>query len=98
MIFVYPNLRAPVAVKNFHNASQASFHWAPNGSALVFHAQTDQSKSNYYGDSHIYLLTSDGKRAEKMRPAKEGAVFDVAWGASVWAAALHVCRGGFRVL
>ena len=41
-----------------------------------------QSADNYYGDSHVYFMTSDGRIATGLAPTKKGPVFDIAWGMS----------------
>lgn len=58
---------------------QAEFHWSPKGSGVIVHAVNDVSATNYYGDSHLYLLTTDGRVCKQLSLSKEGPVHAVAW-------------------
>jgi hypothetical protein len=38
-----------------------------------------QSATNYYGDSHLYLMTTDGRVSKQIILPKEGPIHAVAW-------------------
>ena len=58
---------------------QVEFYWSPKGTSLVAHAVNDVSATNYYGDSHLYVFTTDGRVCKQIALSKDGPVHAVAW-------------------
>lgn len=55
--------------------------WNSLGTALLVLAQTDVDKSNksYYGETNLYLLSSNGSVDARVTLDKEGPIHDVTW-------------------
>jgi translation initiation factor 2A len=58
--------------------------WSPKGNAIVVqtHTSVDKSGESYYGESGLYMLSSDGQFDCVVPTGKEGPVFDVQWSPS----------------
>jgi len=71
----------PVARKSFFRISEVDLKWAPDGSALLVcgYCEVDASNKNYYGESSLHFLASDGSLDCKVDLSKEGPVHDAQW-------------------
>jgi uncharacterized protein with WD repeat len=38
-----------------------------------------QSETNYYGDTHVYLFTTNGKVSKQITVAREGPIHAIGW-------------------
>lgn len=77
-LYRYPNLKLPqaVAARSVMKVDGATYHWAPDGTALLAHVMSDSGDS-YYGDTSLVLLAADGAAAAEISPGQ--ALHDVAW-------------------
>jgi len=79
-LYNYPNLEV-VASKSFFKAHEAKLMWNSVGKALLImtHVEVDKSGKSYYGESHLYYLTVDGKFDCNIQLKKEGPIYDCSW-------------------
>lgn len=82
-IYRYPFLSpsATKSTKTFFKCDKADLMWNSTGTCLLVHTRTDfdQSNKNYYGESNLYLQSSDGKFDCNVTLSKEGPIHDVQW-------------------
>ncbi|KAL1867552.1 hypothetical protein VTK73DRAFT_4076 [Phialemonium thermophilum] len=80
-IFNVPQFSMPISQKTFFKGDMVQLKWNGQGTSLIVLAQTHVDKSNksYYGESTIYLLSSNGSFDARLTLDKEGPVHDVAW-------------------
>jgi translation initiation factor 2A len=73
----YPAL----ASKSLFNAEEMSVHWSPKGDAALIALQTsvDTSGQSYYGNTSLYLMSSQKAECVAIDMPQEGPVLDVAW-------------------
>jgi translation initiation factor 2A len=77
-VYAFPKLSTPTCAKSLQ-ADHARLEWSPDGCSLLVELSTDTSADSYYGDSHLFLMTRDGKFSAPVPLAKKGAIHDFAW-------------------
>lgn len=76
-----PSFTSPISQKTFFKGDKVQLKWNAQGTSLIVLAQTDVDKSNksYYGETTMYLLSSNGSFDARVSLNKEGPIHDVAW-------------------
>jgi translation initiation factor 2A len=76
-----PSFNSPVSQKTFFKGDKVQLKWNNLGTSLIVLAQTDVDKSNksYYGETTMYLLSSNGAVDARITLDKEGPIHDVSW-------------------
>ncbi|KXS20117.1 eIF2A-domain-containing protein [Gonapodya prolifera JEL478] len=72
---------APLASKTFFKAEKAQFIWNGVGTAVLVLTQTEVASGNvnYYGDSALYYLSTNGKYDARVTLGDDGPIHDVHW-------------------
>jgi translation initiation factor 2A len=80
-VFNIPHFASPVSQKTFFKGDKVQMKWNKQGTSLLVLAQTDVDKSNksYYGETTLYLLSTNGSFDARITLDKEGPIHDVAW-------------------
>lgn len=80
-VFNVPQFNAPISQKTFFKGDKVQLKWNSLGTSLIVLAQTDVDKSNksYYGETTLYLLSSNGSVDARITLDKEGPIHDVSW-------------------
>ncbi|SMQ54988.1 unnamed protein product [Zymoseptoria tritici ST99CH_3D7] len=80
-IFNVPQFASPVSQKTFFKGDKVQLKWNELGTSLIVLAQTEVDKSNksYYGETNMYLLSSNGGFDSRVQLDKEGPIHDVSW-------------------
>lgn len=61
-VFQVPQFNSPVSQKTFFKGDKVQFKWNKLGTSVIILAQTEVDKSNksYYGETNMYILSSNG--------------------------------------
>ncbi|KAG5925706.1 hypothetical protein E4U42_004039 [Claviceps africana] len=80
-VFNVPLFQNPISQKTFFKGDKVQFKWNKRGSSLLVLAQTDVDKSgkSYYGETTLYLLSTNGAFDARVTLDKEGPIHDVSW-------------------
>ena len=80
-VFAVPHFNAPVSQKTFFKGDKVQLKWNQQGTSLIVLAQTEVDKSNqsYYGETNMYILSSNGGFDSRIQLDKEGPIHDVTW-------------------
>ncbi|KAK8088459.1 hypothetical protein PG997_003420 [Apiospora hydei] len=80
-VFNVPQFNTPISQKTFFKGDKVQLKWNSLGTSLIVLAQTDVDKSNksYYGETTLYLLSSNGTIDTRITLDKEGPIHDVEW-------------------
>ncbi|KAK8020026.1 hypothetical protein PG990_005164 [Apiospora arundinis] len=80
-VFNVPQFNTPISQKTFFKGDKVQLKWNSLGTSLIVLAQTDVDKSNksYYGETNLYLLSSNGTIDTRITLDKEGPIHDVEW-------------------
>lgn len=80
-VFNVPQFGAPVSQKSFFKGDKVQLKWNAQGTTLLVLAQTevDRTGKSYYGETTLYLLSSNGGFDSRVELDKEGPIHDVSW-------------------
>lgn len=80
-MFNVPQFNSPISQKTFFKGDKVQLKWNKQGSSLLVLAQTDVDKSgkSYYGETTLYLLSTNGAFDARVSLDKEGPIHDVSW-------------------
>ncbi|RDA85573.1 hypothetical protein CP532_5372 [Ophiocordyceps camponoti-leonardi (nom. inval.)] len=80
-VYNVPMFQNPISQKTFFKGDKVQLKWNRRGSSILVLAQTDVDKSgkSYYGETTLYLLTTDGAFDARVSLDKEGPIHDVSW-------------------
>lgn len=80
-VFNIPQFAAPISQKTFFKGDKVQMKWNARGSSLLVLAQTDVDRSgkSYYGETTLYLLSTNGAFDARVTLDKEGPIHDVSW-------------------
>ncbi|RDA93417.1 hypothetical protein CP533_1971 [Ophiocordyceps camponoti-saundersi (nom. inval.)] len=80
-VYNVPMFENPISQKTFFKGDKVQLKWNRRGSSILVLAQTDVDKSgkSYYGETTLYLLTTDGAFDARVSLDKEGPIHDVSW-------------------
>ncbi|RYP50208.1 hypothetical protein DL768_004229 [Monosporascus sp. mg162] len=80
-VYNVPQFNTPISQKTFFKGDKVQLKWNSLGTSLLVLAQTDVDKSNksYYGETTLYLLSSNGSVDARVTLDKEGPIHDVSW-------------------
>jgi len=83
-VYNVPQFAAPISQKTFFKGDKVQLKWNSIGTSLIVLAQTEVDKSNrsYYGETTLYLLSSNGAVDARITLDKEGPIHDVTWSAT----------------
>lgn len=71
----------PVARRSFFKSNTAQLMWNKGSTGVLVLATSDVDKTNqnYYGESRLHFLTSDGRHEGAVPLSKEGPIYDAQW-------------------
>lgn len=80
-VFNVPQFSVPVSQKNFFKSDKVQLKWNNAGTTVMVLASTDVDKSgkSYYGETTLFLLSSNGLFDSRVDLDKEGPIHDVTW-------------------
>jgi len=80
-VFKLPQLEQPVSQKTFFKGDKVQLKWNLEGTSVIVLAQTEVDKTNqsYYGETNMYILSSDGGFDSRIQLDKTGPIHDVSW-------------------
>ncbi|PMB70318.1 Eukaryotic translation initiation factor 2A [Beauveria bassiana] len=80
-VFNVPQFNAPISQKTFFKGDKVQLKWNKRGSSILVLAQTDVDRSgkSYYGETTLYLLSTNGAFDARVSLDKEGPIHDVSW-------------------
>ncbi|RYP57928.1 hypothetical protein DL769_009198 [Monosporascus sp. CRB-8-3] len=80
-VYNVPQFNTSISQKTFFKGDKVQLKWNSLGTSLLVLAQTDVDKSNksYYGETTLYLLSSNGSVDARVTLDKEGPIHDVSW-------------------
>ncbi|XP_044715528.1 eukaryotic translation initiation factor eIF2A domain-containing protein [Hirsutella rhossiliensis] len=80
-VYNVPMFQQPISQKTFFKGDKAQLKWNKRGSSILVLAQTDVDKSgkSYYGETTLYLLSTNGAFDARVTLDKEGPIHDVSW-------------------
>ncbi|KAJ6781348.1 hypothetical protein PWT90_02759 [Aphanocladium album] len=80
-VFNVPQFNAPISQKTFFKGDKVQLKWNKRGSSILVLAQTDVDRSgkSYYGETTLYLLSTNGSFDARVSLDKEGPIHDVSW-------------------
>ncbi|KAL1952620.1 hypothetical protein VTO42DRAFT_4602 [Malbranchea cinnamomea] len=80
-VFNVPQFTHPVSQKTFFKGDKVQLLWNNAGTHVIVLAQTevDRSGKSYYGETTLYLLSSNGVFDSRIDLDKEGPIHDVTW-------------------
>ncbi|KAK8922440.1 Eukaryotic translation initiation factor 2A [Metarhizium anisopliae] len=80
-VYNVPLFQNPISQKTFFKGDKVQFKWNKRGSSLLVLAQTDVDRSgkSYYGETTLYLLSTNGAFDARVTLDKEGPIHDVSW-------------------
>lgn len=80
-VYNVPLFQNPISQKTFFKGDKVQFKWNRRGSSLLVLAQTDVDRSgkSYYGETTLYLLSTNGAFDARVTLDKEGPIHDVSW-------------------
>ncbi|KAG6216966.1 hypothetical protein E4U34_004819 [Claviceps purpurea] len=80
-VFNVPLFQNSISQKTFFKGDKVQFKWNKRGSSLLVLAQTDVDRSgkSYYGETTLYLLSTNGAFDARVTLDKEGPIHDVSW-------------------
>ncbi|OTA02270.1 hypothetical protein A9Z42_0026130 [Trichoderma parareesei] len=83
-VFKVPEFQNPISQKTFFKGDKVQLKWNKRGSSLLVLAQTDVDRSgkSYYGETTLYLLSTNGTLDARVTLDKEGPIHDVSWSPS----------------
>ncbi|KAH7018336.1 eukaryotic translation initiation factor eIF2A-domain-containing protein [Microdochium trichocladiopsis] len=83
-VYNVPQFTSPISQKTFFKGDKVQLKWNSIGTSLIVLAQTEVDKSNrsYYGETTLYLLSSNGAVDARITLDKEGPIHDVTWSAT----------------
>ena len=83
-VFNVPDFNSPISQKTFFKGDKVQLKWNKQGSSILVLAQTDVDKSgkSYYGETNLYLLSTNGQFDARITLDKEGPIHDVSWSAN----------------
>ncbi|PFH55862.1 hypothetical protein XA68_17487 [Ophiocordyceps unilateralis] len=80
-VYNVPTFQNPISQKTFFKGDKVQLKWNKRGSSILVLAQTDVDKSgkSYYGETTLYLLSTNGAFDARVSLDKEGPIHDVSW-------------------
>ncbi|KAL7958484.1 eukaryotic translation initiation factor eIF2A domain-containing protein [Trichoderma compactum] len=83
-VYNVPAFQSPISQKTFFKGDKVQLKWNKRGSSLLVLAQTDVDRSgkSYYGETTLYLLSTNGTLDARVTLDKEGPIHDVSWSPS----------------
>ncbi|KAI9147837.1 Eukaryotic translation initiation factor 2A [Paramyrothecium foliicola] len=80
-VFNVPTFNSPISQKTFFKGDKVQLKWNKQGSSLLVLAQTEVDKTgkSYYGETTLYLLSTNGQFDARVSLDKEGPIHDVSW-------------------
>lgn len=83
-VYKVPAFQSPISQKTFFKGDKVQLKWNKRGSSLLVLAQTDVDRSgkSYYGETTLYLLSTNGTLDARVTLDKEGPIHDVSWSPS----------------
>ncbi|KAI8455771.1 eukaryotic translation initiation factor eIF2A-domain-containing protein [Phakopsora pachyrhizi] len=71
----------PLTQKTFFKSDKVQMKWNKSGTSLLLLTQTDVDKTgkSYYGETNLYLLSSNGKFDCRVTLDREGGIHDFVW-------------------
>lgn len=71
----------PISQKTFFKGDKVQMKWNKQGTSILVLAQTDVDRSgkSYYGETTLYLLSTNGAFDARVTLDKEGPIHDVSW-------------------
>ncbi|KAM0474562.1 hypothetical protein ACHAPX_007506 [Trichoderma viride] len=83
-VFNVPAFQNPISQKTFFKGDKVQLKWNKQGSSILVLAQTDVDRSgkSYYGETTLYLLSTNGSLDARVTLDKEGPIHDVSWSPS----------------
>lgn len=80
-VFNVPSFETPISQKTFFKGDKVQLKWNKRGSSLLVLAQTevDRSGKSYYGETTLYLLSTNGAFDARVTLDKDGPIADVSW-------------------
>ncbi|GJN82562.1 hypothetical protein PLIIFM63780_006102 [Purpureocillium lilacinum] len=80
-VFNVPMFQNPISQKTFFKGDKVQLKWNKRGSSILVLAQTDVDRSgkSYYGETTLYLLSTNGAFDARVTLDKEGPIHDVSW-------------------
>lgn len=73
--------KSPISQKTFFKGDKVQMKWNKQGTSILVLAQTDVDRSgkSYYGETTLYLLSTNGAFDARVTLDKEGPIHDVSW-------------------
>ncbi|KAK5995735.1 Eukaryotic translation initiation factor 2A [Cladobotryum mycophilum] len=80
-VYNVPLFQNPISQKTFFKGDKVQLKWNKRGSSILVLAQTDVDRSgkSYYGETTLYLLSTNGTFDARVTLDKEGPIHDVSW-------------------
>ncbi|POR34911.1 Eukaryotic translation initiation factor 2A [Tolypocladium paradoxum] len=80
-VYNVPVFQNPISQKTFFKGDKVQLKWNKRGSSILVLAQTDVDRSgkSYYGETTLYLLSTNGAFDARITLDKEGPIHDVSW-------------------
>ncbi|KJZ72423.1 hypothetical protein HIM_08226 [Hirsutella minnesotensis 3608] len=80
-VYNVPMFQNPISQKTFFKGDKVQLKWNKRGSSILVLAQTDVDRSgkSYYGETTLYLLSTNGAFDARVTLDKEGPIHDVSW-------------------
>lgn len=80
-VYAVPVFQSPISQKTFFKGDKVQLKWNKCGSSILVLAQTDVDRSgkSYYGETTLYLLSTNGAFDARVTLDKEGPIHDVSW-------------------
>ncbi|PHH63726.1 hypothetical protein CDD82_1846 [Ophiocordyceps australis] len=80
-VYNLPLFQNPISQKTFFKSDKVQLKWNKRGSSILVLAQTDVDRSgkSYYGETTLYLLSTNGAFDARVTLDKEGPIHDVSW-------------------
>ncbi|ODA83424.1 hypothetical protein RJ55_01938 [Drechmeria coniospora] len=80
-VYNVPLFQNPISHKTFFKGDKVQLKWNKRGSSILVLAHTDVDKSgkSYYGETTLYLLSTNGAFDARVTLDKEGPIHDVSW-------------------
>ncbi|PNY29470.1 Eukaryotic translation initiation factor 2A [Tolypocladium capitatum] len=80
-VYNVPAFQNPISQKTFFKGDKVQMKWNKRGSSILVLAQTDVDRSgkSYYGETTLYLLSTNGAFDARVTLDKEGPIHDVSW-------------------
>ncbi|KAL1306012.1 hypothetical protein AAFC00_004142 [Neodothiora populina] len=80
-VYNVPQFNLPVSQKTFFKGDKVQLKWNNLGTSVIVLAQTEVDKTNksYYGETNMYILSSNGSFDARIHLDKDGPIHDVSW-------------------